>query len=56
MNTYLVCTTGEPEWFSIENSRPEGAAAPKTEGCMRYIPGEGFQVTMRCYEQNPAVN
>ena len=56
MNTYLVCTTGESQWFSIENSRPEGAVAPKTEGCMRYIPGEGFQVTMRCYEQDPAVS
>ncbi len=50
---YPVSTTGMPEWFTIENHRPEGAPAPRTEGYMRYIPGEGFAVNMRCYEENP---
>ena len=53
---YLVVTTGEPEMFSVGNHRPEGAECPKTEGCMRYIPGTGFEVVMRCYERDPAVS
>ena len=56
MSIYLVHTTGEPEKFSIENHRPEGTECPKTEGSMRYIPGTGFEVTMRCYEKDPAVS
>ena len=56
MSTYFVCTTGEPAWFSINNHRPEGAEAPKTEGYMRYIPGTGFDVVMRCYESDPYIS
>ncbi len=54
MNTYLVKTTGEPELFTIANSQPDGAQAPKTEGWMQYKAGVGFEVTMRCYEEPPA--
>lgn len=53
MCIYQVVTTGEPSRFTLENHRPEGAIGPKTEGYMRYIPGTGFQVTMRCFEQDP---
>lgn len=56
MMTYLVATTGKPETFTIANSRPEGVEAPKTEGWMQYIPGVGFEVTMRCYEKDPAAS
>ncbi len=55
MNTYFVTTTGEPEMFVITNNQPEGAEAPKTEGWMQYKAGLGFEVTMRCYEADPAV-
>ncbi len=50
---YLVIRSGEPEVFPIANHRPEGAVAPKTEGWMRYMPGTGFEVTLRCYETAP---
>ena len=50
---YHVKTEGIPDTFMIENHRPEGAEAPKTEGRMRYIPGIGFEVTMRCWETEP---
>lgn len=50
---YLVVTSGEAEVFTITNHRPEGAIAPKTEGFLRYIPGAGLALTMRCYEENP---
>ncbi len=50
---YRVVTIGEPEVFTIANHRPEGAEAPKTEGWLRYIPGTGFEATLRCYEANP---
>lgn len=50
---YCVKTEGVPDTFLIENYRPEGAEAPKTEGRMRYIPGIGFEVTMRCRETEP---
>lgn len=53
MITYRIITEGKPEIFSITNHRPEGAPAPKTEGFVRYIPGEGIEVTMCCAEQNP---
>jgi len=53
MITYQVATTGEPEWFTVQNHRPEGAVGPKTEGYMRYISGTGFEVVMRCFEKNP---
>lgn len=53
MLTYQIATTGEPEWFTLENHRPEGAVGPKTEGYMRYLPGSGFEVVMRCFEKNP---
>lgn len=56
MSTYLVHTTGKTEWFLVNQHRPEGAEAPKTEGCMRYIPGTGFDVVMRCYESDPFVS
>ena len=50
---YLVVTNGEAQMFAIGNHRPEGSIAPRTEGWMRYIPGTGFEVTLRCYETNP---
>ena len=50
---YLVVTSGEAEVFTIANHRPEGAVAPKTEGLMRYVPGTGFEVVLRCYETDP---
>lgn len=53
---YRVVISGEPEMFTIENHRPEGTECPKTEGYMRYIPGTGFEVVMRCYEENPAAS
>lgn len=53
METYRVVTSGQPEVFSITNHRPEGANAPKTEGWLRYVPGTGFALTMRCYEKDP---
>lgn len=53
MHTYHVVTSGQPELFSITNHRPEGAIAPQTEGWMRYVPGTGFELTMRCYEKEP---
>lgn len=53
MQTYHVVTSGQPERFSVTYHRPEGAMAPQTEGEMRYVPGSGFEVTMRCYEKMP---
>ena len=53
--TYQVHTGGAPEWFSLENHRPEGAIGPKTEGFMTYTPGEGFTVIMRCFENAPQI-
>ena len=53
--TYQVHSADAPEWFSLENHRPEGTIGPKTEGCMTYTPGVGFIVTMRCFEKNPKV-
>ena len=53
MYIYHIATNGEPEQFSIENHRPEGENAPKTQGWMQYIAGTGFELTMRCYEQTP---
>lgn len=50
---YHVSTKGQPETFCVSNHLPDGAKAPRTEGCMIYIPGTGFEVTMRCYEENP---
>ncbi len=50
---YHVAIDTEPERFCITNHRPEGAEAPDTMGYMRYIPGTGLEVTMRCYEQDP---
>lgn len=50
---YYVKTEGQPDTFSVCNNRPEGAVAPKTEGTMRYIPGTGFEITMRCWETDP---
>lgn len=52
---YHVHTQGQPEVFTVSNHRPEGAEAPPTEGWMRYIPGTGFEVTMRCWETDPKV-
>ena len=56
MTTYLVTSADEPRWFSVNQHRPEGGEAPKTEGCMRYIPGVGFDVVMRCYESDPYIS
>lgn len=50
---YYIKTEGLPDTFSITNYRPEGADAPKTQGWVRYIPGTGLEVTMRCYETDP---
>lgn len=50
---YHIKTDGAPEVFSISNHRPEGGIAPKTEGSVRYLPGVGLEVTMRCYERDP---
>ena len=50
---YYVKTEGQPDTFSVCNNRSEGAIAPKTEGTMRYIPGTGFEIVMRCYETEP---
>ena len=50
---YHIKSGGSAEIFAITNSRPEGGIAPKTEGSVRYFPGKGLEVTMRCYEQNP---
>ena len=53
MRVYMVTTSGQPERFSLTNHRAEGSTGPKTEGWMQYIPGTGFEITMRCYEENP---
>jgi len=53
MLTYLITTSGQPERFLLTNHRIEGSEGPETEGWMRYIPGTGFEITMRCYEENP---
>lgn len=50
---YHVHTDGQPEVFSLSNHRPEGVIAPITKGSMHYIPGTGFEVTMRCWETEP---
>ena len=42
-----------PEMFEILHMRPEGSTAPKTVGWIKYLPGEGMDVTMRCYETRP---
>ena len=52
---YLLNTCGQPEVFRVTNLRPEGTSAPRTEGTMGYTPGVGFEVTMRCYEENPRI-
>ena len=33
--------------------RPEGSTAPKTLAWVQYLPGQGMDVTMRCYERAP---
>ena len=53
--TYQVHSSQKPEWFSLDNHRPEGSIGPKTEGCMSYTPGTGFVVTLRCFEKNPQI-
>lgn len=50
---YYIKTDGQPELFTITHNRPEGEPAPKTEGSVRYIPGTGLEVTLRCYETQP---
>lgn len=50
---YHIHTSGQPETFCISNSHEKGAEAPRTEGALRYIPGTGLELTMRCWEKNP---
>ena len=50
---YTIKTGDQPEVFAITNHRPEGTPAPKTEGALRYTPGVGFELTMRCWETEP---
>ncbi len=52
---YFVNTCEQPEIFCITNLRPEGAQPPKCEGSMRYTPGTGFEVVLRCYEADPKI-
>ena len=42
-----------PEMFEILHMRPEGSTAPRTIGWVKYLPGQGMDVTMRCYEIRP---
>lgn len=50
---YHIKTDGSAEIFSVDNHRPEGANAPRTQGTVRYIPGTGLELTMWCYETEP---
>ena len=52
-NTIYQIRRTDPEEFQILHMRPEGSEAPKTVGWVRYLPGEGMDVTMRCYETRP---
>ena len=42
-----------PEMFEILHMRREGSTAPRTIGWVKYLPGQGMDVTMRCYETRP---
>ncbi len=50
---YHVRTDGQPETFCVSNSHERGVKAPRTEGSLRYIPGTGLELTMKCWEKNP---
>jgi len=50
---YRITTDQAPETFPVNIRRDRGAVGPDTEGSIRYIPDQGFEVTMRCYEENP---
>lgn len=52
-NTIYRIKKSDPEMFEILHMRPEGSVAPKTVGWIKYLPGQGMDVTMRCYETRP---
>ena len=41
------------EMFEILHMHPEGSTAPRTIGWVKYLPGQGMDVTMRCFETRP---
>ena len=50
---YYVKTSGQPDVFAVSRSHEKGAVAPKVEGTLRYVPGVGLELTMKCWEKNP---
>ena len=42
-----------PHVFAVDVVRPEGAEGPETFGTLRWLPEEGMEVTMWCFEAEP---
>ena len=51
--TVYEISKSEPREVEITHMRPEGSTAPKTLAWVQYLPGQGMDVTMRCYETRP---
>jgi len=52
-NYYAVGTGKAVQTLGITNHRSEGVPCPDTFAQLVWLPEEGFQVTMWCFEENP---
>ena len=50
---YQVGTNQACGNVSITNYRAEGAVGPETHAQLVWLPGEGFELTMWCFEKDP---
>lgn len=53
MNVYHIAVKGAPEKAAISHFRKEGVIGPETWAQVRYLPGEGLEITLHCYEKDP---
>lgn len=53
-NNYYAVSMGKGvQYLGITNSRPEGEACPETYAQLVWLPEQGFQLTMWCFEDQP---